>query len=424
MRNIILAVSISCLILSAVRASRAQDETPPPVARLSVVDGEASLLRADDTTSWVSAAVNTPLVAGDSVFAGFDSRAEIQLNHSNVLRLAGQTQVRIASLTDDRIQIEVSEGLIDFVILGDASRGEGSSLEPNSEIDMPNVAARPLVPGVYRIEVDSDSQVQITVRTGRVEVFSSEGSVTFERGTTITVQGTDSPEYQTAQAESPDDWDRWNEDRDRLTEGISAAPSQDLPEGGSATIGHSPPTNPADAQFPESATSFGSLGTPDVGESGKAATSQQPEPARGTRSRNQFTPPAKGGTWHRRSAAPEEAMRGRNPASKADAQPPKADFEAPRAIPARGSAGKGNFTHDESAAKPSRDDSVARPGEEGGHPGSYRPLDERARAPVRPEPRTETARPAPSQIEGEAPQVRTPVPAPRDVPRDGTNKRS
>jgi len=122
--------------------------------------------------------------------------------------------VRIASLTEDRIQIEVSQGLIDFVIL-DASRGEGSSLEPNPEIDMPGVAVQPLAPGVYRIQVDSDSQGQITVRQGRVEVFSPVGSITFERGTTIAVQGTDSPEYQTAATESPDDWDRWNEDRDR-----------------------------------------------------------------------------------------------------------------------------------------------------------------------------------------------------------------
>lgn len=53
--------------------------------------------------------------------------------------------MRIASLTEDRLQIEVSQGLIDFVIL-DASRGEGPSLEPNAEIDMPSVAARQAFP--------------------------------------------------------------------------------------------------------------------------------------------------------------------------------------------------------------------------------------------------------------------------------------
>ncbi len=79
MRSVILAVSISWLMLSAVRASRAQDETRPRVARLSLIEGEASLLRGDDTTCWVRAAVNTPLVTGDSVFARPDSRVEIHI---------------------------------------------------------------------------------------------------------------------------------------------------------------------------------------------------------------------------------------------------------------------------------------------------------------------------------------------------------
>jgi hypothetical protein len=422
MRNVVLAVSISCLILSAVRASRAQDKTPPPVARLSLINGEASLLRGDDTTSWVSATLNTPLVTGDSVFAGPDSRVEIQLDPNNVVRLAGQSQVRIASLMDDRIRIEVSQGLIDFVTL-DASRGEDSSFEPNSEIDMPNVAARPLVSGVYRIQVDSDSQTQITVRKGRVEVLSPEGSTTVERGTMITVQGTDSPEYQTAEAESPDDWDRWNEDRDRLTKGTSAAPSQDLPEGGRVATEDSSPTDPADAQPLELAPSPGLLGTPDVGESGGAATSHQPGPAPGSRpGSKRFTPPSTGRTLHRRPGAPDQAMRDRSTGSKTDAQPPKVGFQVPRAVPVPGAAG-GGFAHDERTAKPSRNDSVARPND-GDRSGYDRPYTERAPAPVRTEPRTETARPAPSEVRSEAPQVRNEAPAPREAPHESTNKKN
>jgi len=212
---IILLGLVAVLAIDGATTLRAQDETPPAVARLSLIDGEASLLRGDDASGWIGAAVNAPLVAGDSVFAGPDSRAEIQLDPNSILRLAEQTQVRVANLNEDQIQIEVSQGLMDFVVLQDAALGEGTSLEPNVEIDTPNVAVRPQVPGVYRIQVNSDSQVEITVRKGRVEVFTSEGSTTVERGKTISIQGTDSPEYQVAEAESPDDWDRWNKDRDR-----------------------------------------------------------------------------------------------------------------------------------------------------------------------------------------------------------------
>jgi hypothetical protein len=425
MRNVILAVSISCLIVSIARTSRAQDESPPPVARLTMIDGEASLLRGDETTSWVSATVNSPLGPGDCVFAGPNSRAEIQLDHNHVVRLAGQAQVRLASLTQDRIQIEASHGLIDFVILGDASRGEGMNLEPNSEIDMPNIAVRPLVPGVYRIQVDSNSQGRITVRQGRLEVFSSEGSTTVERGTTITVQGTDSPEYQTAEAESPDDWDRWNEDRDRVTEGISAAPSQDLPEARDTITGDSPPTNSADAKPLESVPSPDSLASPDVGELNGAASSQQPDPPRKSRPGwNRFTPPSAGTTPHRRSGGPDQAMRDRSPGSKADAQPPKTGFEAPRAVTAPGSAGERGLAPGEGGAEPSRDGSVARPGGDAGRSVSNRSNDERTSASVRAEPRTQIAQPAPPQIRSEAPEGRNAAPPPRDAPRDSTNKKN
>src|SRR5438105_2949074 len=111
-RHGVVAAILFSIVLSSAVISRAQDE-PPPVARLSVVDGEASVLRGDDTTSWATAAANTPLIAGDAVFAGPDSRLELQLDHNNVLRLARQTQVRIANLTEDQIQIEVSQGLAD-----------------------------------------------------------------------------------------------------------------------------------------------------------------------------------------------------------------------------------------------------------------------------------------------------------------------
>jgi hypothetical protein len=425
MRNTFLAVSISCLIMSGVRASRAQDETSPPVARLSVIDGEASLLRGDDATSWVSATVNTPLGTGDSVFAGPDSHAEIQLDQNKVLRLAGQTQISITSLAEDRIQLEVSEGLIDFVIIGEDSRDKSPTLERNSEIDMPNIAARPLAPGVYRIQVESDSLSQITIRKGRLEVFSPDGSTTVDSDTTIVVKGTDSPEYQTAEADTPDDWDRWNEDRNRLAEEISAGPSQDLPDAGRATTGESQSTSPADAQAPEWAPSPGPLGTPDVDESGGAATSPQTEPAQDSRPGwKHFTPPPTGRTWHRRSGAPDQAKRDRSPGPRDDAQPPNADSESPRGIPAPSSADERKFAHKERAAESSRDDSKARAGDDAGRPGSYQPLDERARAQVRPEPPAETARPTPSQVETEAQQARSAPPAPREAPGESANKKN
>jgi hypothetical protein len=749
MRNIILAVSVSCLILSAVHASRAQDDTPPAVARLSVIEGEGSLLRGDDPTSWISATVNTPLVPGDSVLSGPNSRAEIQLDHNNVLRLAERTQVRIASLTEDQIQIEVSQGLMNFAVLQDAGFGEGASLQPFVEIDTPNVAVRPLLPGVYRIRVDSDAQVEITVRKGRAEVFASGGSTTVEQDKTLTARGTNAPEYRLAPADSVDDWDTWNTERDRtilaaqsweytnpyytgandldqygdwmevpgynwcwtprvdvgwvpyadgrwlwelfwgwtwvssehwgwapyhygrwfwyenrwvwwpgqlgtqsppayapayvaflgfgfgghnyasgygygyqqlgwvpvgpsdgyypwsghqntyqavglggstgvmhirrayeattrsgpaaipplataqqpvhsnlqdvlsnpqarhsvvtvstesfikgqiashpqaidlstlnqyqllrgtlpvvptreslrpadrpasravptapittqrffdklpaapkprpfdetaaeirqmisqpyppsenrkapqqfvkqrsetpgqnraLRGAVPAAPAQALPEGRAVTTREFPPANPADTQASESASSPDSLSTPDEGEPGTAGNNQQTGPAQGSQSAgNRFPPHSTGGTLHRRPAPPDQTMRDRSPGSKADAQPRKPDLEAPRTVPVPSASGEGALAHDEAAAKPSRDDSVARRVRDAGGFGGNRPKDETAPASVKTEPRTEIARPTPAEIRSEAPEVRNAAPAPRDAPRDSSNRKN
>jgi len=211
-----------------------------------------------------------------------------------------------------------------------------------------------------------------------------------------------------------------NQVQDRVTGGIPAAPSQHLPEGKAIRTGESSLTNSADTQASESAWSPGSPSHP-RDESGAAGSNQQTGSVRGSRpGLNRFTPPSPGGTSHSRLASPEEAVHSRNPASKADAQVPKAALDAPGVVPAPRSAGVESFAHNE-RTRPSRDGSVTRPGE-GGHPDSYRPLDEKAPAPVRPEPRTETTRPVPSEVERVAPQVRTPVPG--NAPRDSTNKKS
>jgi hypothetical protein len=84
------------------------------------------------------------------------------------------------------------------------------------EIDTPNVAVRPLQPGRYRVEVNSDSETNVIVRDGQAEVSTPEGSTTVKAGDAITIRGADNAEYKVAEAPGSDDWDNWNKDRDRI----------------------------------------------------------------------------------------------------------------------------------------------------------------------------------------------------------------
>ena len=187
-----------------------QQQGPPPgAARISVLNGQVSIMRGD-SGEWVAAIVNAPVVLGDTVATAANSRAELQLDFANVVRLDQNASVKIADLTQKHIQIQVASGIIDYTVF------KGS--EAQVEIDTPNMAVVPLGEGVYRIQIDSDSQTELTVRKGRAQVSTPEGSTTLESGQVIYIRGTDNPEYQIASAAPNDEWDRWNNDRNREIE--------------------------------------------------------------------------------------------------------------------------------------------------------------------------------------------------------------
>src|ERR1700680_432252 len=92
-----------CTVLSS-----AQVDISPGVARISLIQGEVSARRGD-TGDWAAAALNQPLVGGDRISTGDGSKAEVQLDHSNMLRLGNNAQVKIATVGQtliDRTPIE------------------------------------------------------------------------------------------------------------------------------------------------------------------------------------------------------------------------------------------------------------------------------------------------------------------------------
>ncbi len=183
----------------------AADDLQTGVARVSLIRGDVSTMRGD-SGDWAATTVNAPLVQGDKISTGPRSRTEIQLDHSNILRLDQQSEVKLASLSRTRIQVQLAQGLMSFTVL------KGS--EADVEINTPNVAVLPLEEGIYRVQVNSNSETEVIVRKGRAEVSTPEGSTRIEKNDQVTIQGTDSAQYRVVQAPGRDDWDRWNQDRD------------------------------------------------------------------------------------------------------------------------------------------------------------------------------------------------------------------
>jgi hypothetical protein len=179
----------------------------PAVARISLIHGDVTKQRGD-SGEWGATTINAPLVLGDQVATGEKSRTEIQLDYANFLRMAAGSQVKIADLSRTRIQVQVAKGYASYTMLKGA--------EAEVEIDSPNVAVRPLKPGRYRVQVNSDSETDVIVREGEAEITTPQGSTRVREGELITIRGTDNPEYKVSDAPAKDDWDRWNKDRDSV----------------------------------------------------------------------------------------------------------------------------------------------------------------------------------------------------------------
>ena len=131
------------------------------VARISIMNGVVSVRRGDSGEA-VAAAVNAPLTATDRLLTGEGSRAEIQFDALNMIRLAPQTEVRLGELAYHQYQLQIATGTTVFRVLRDN--------DAQIEISTPSVSVRPLKRGVYRITVKPDGTTEITVRSGEAEI--------------------------------------------------------------------------------------------------------------------------------------------------------------------------------------------------------------------------------------------------------------
>jgi hypothetical protein len=204
-KKLCFAVVAGCLFTSAGRAET--DRPERGVARISVIHGDVSVRRGD-TNDWTAAAINAPMVVGDRIYTGTNSRAEVQFDWANMIRLGPNSEVRMADLQYERYVVQVAEGITTWRVLRDR--------DADVEISTPTVSVRPMRRGEYRVQVRPDGTTEITVRSGEAEIFTPTGVERLRPGRTMMARGTPSdPEFQLVREIPRDDWDNWNERRDR-----------------------------------------------------------------------------------------------------------------------------------------------------------------------------------------------------------------
>ncbi len=209
MKRTALCFAVMALALSGM-AWAEDDEAERGVARISLIGGDVSVRRGD-SGDWVAAAVNAPLVVEDMVGTGPSSRAEVQFDWANMIRMASNSEIRVAQLENQHYVIQIARGTVTFRVLRES--------KADVELNTPNVSVRPNQIGAYRISVAEDGESTITVRSGEAEVYTSSGSERLAAGSTMEARGTASdPEYRLVAEIAQDSWDSWNLSRDNELE--------------------------------------------------------------------------------------------------------------------------------------------------------------------------------------------------------------
>ena len=83
-----------------------QGQSDAVVGRVSFLHGDVSTQHSN-SSDWAAATLNTPIVNGDHISAGNNSRAEIQLDHANILRLSDGSMANVVNLSRSQIQLQV-----------------------------------------------------------------------------------------------------------------------------------------------------------------------------------------------------------------------------------------------------------------------------------------------------------------------------
>jgi hypothetical protein len=192
-----------------------QYEPGRAVARISVLNGDVSVRRGD-SGDVSAAALNGPLMADDRLLTSSNGRAEVQLDSANMIRVGPNSEVRFTGMDVKSFQVQVAAGTVTFRTLRPS--------QAQVEVDTPSVAVRPLRPGAYRVMVREDGSSEISVRLGEAEIDSQNGSEHLPSGRTMNARGPAAdPEFQVVQSAPYDNFDRWNDERDRFIENSESA---------------------------------------------------------------------------------------------------------------------------------------------------------------------------------------------------------
>lgn len=186
--------------------------------RISLIEGDVQILT-EDTGDWVPASLNMPLNDGDRIWVPEGGRTELQLRDGTALRLDEKTSLDVLTLEKDSYQFYLPEGRIYANFKG----ARGVLLQ----IDTPMSSIRAYERSIFRVDILNDYQTDISVYQGFVYVEGQNGRIRVDQGKRLALR--EGYPEDLSSIGPPDEWERWNRDRNRIYADRQAT-SRYLPE--------------------------------------------------------------------------------------------------------------------------------------------------------------------------------------------------
>lgn len=197
----------------------ADDQGDPPsrVARISYLDGSVSM-QPGGAGDWGAASLNRPVTIGDKVWTDQNSRLELEAGQASI-HLGPMTALSFLNLDENVVQMRLAEGRINFRIR-EMRQGDVD------EVDTPNAAFTVTVAGAFRVDVNENGdETNIIVIRGEGQVAAAGQVYTVHAGERATIAGLDNAVHYDVKAAplTPDEFDRWAEQRDLREENSVSA---------------------------------------------------------------------------------------------------------------------------------------------------------------------------------------------------------
>ena len=175
-------------------------------ARLGVAEGQISFWR-PAAEKWEPARINTALAAGDTIHAGADGTAEIQIGSRDFIRLAADARLDFVVFDAHAARFRVASGLASFDL-------RGATMDRTVAIDTAHVAILVNASGYYRLDTRGGA-TRLTVRRGGAATLTlADGaSIGVATNEEVVVPDAARPLVERRAAAAADAWDRWNDAR-------------------------------------------------------------------------------------------------------------------------------------------------------------------------------------------------------------------